>query len=150
MIVKCRKDDDCVKVSAEGGKTILSVTSKSGIGEATVELKGARWPQQLVLRFYLGGLESLTISCGEQHLSVSVLSHSGNTRLFRLPKGSGEGPQLDKASPYWMEIHTLDAEGKPTKGLPPKGGWFEMTVPKPLLKDEVKVLKLRWIDFYRS
>jgi hypothetical protein len=48
-----------------------------------------------------------------------------------------------------MDIRTFDAEGKPIKGLPPKGGWFEMKVPKGLLVDQTKVVTLGWIDFYR-
>ena len=37
--IKCRKKDDTITVSTEGGKTILTVTSVSGIGGATVERK---------------------------------------------------------------------------------------------------------------
>ena len=147
--IKCRKNDDAIKVSRDGGKTLLSVTSKSGIGGASVERKAEHWPQELVLRLHLRGLESLTISGGDLRLAASVLSHSGNARLLHLPKDGTDGPQLDKSSPYWMDIQTLDAEGKPIKGLPRDGGWFEMRVPKALLVDQTKVVTLGWIDFYR-
>jgi hypothetical protein len=96
----------------------------------------------------LGGLESLTISNGTETLSASVLSYSGFPRLLHLRKGGQEGPALTKESPYWMEIRAFNAEGQPVQGLPPKGGWFEMTLPKVLLPDAGE-LAVSWIDFFR-
>jgi len=62
-------------------KTILTVASGSGIGGATVELKADRWPEELILRVRLHGLESLTISTGEVKLAASVLSHGDYQQL---------------------------------------------------------------------
>jgi hypothetical protein len=47
-----------------------------------------------------------------------------------------------------MEIRALDAEGKPVQGLPPKGGWFEMAIPKVLLAESGELV-LSWVDFLR-
>ena len=44
----------------------------------------------------------------------------------------------------------LDAAGKPVKGLPDKGGYFEIKLPKALLENQIKTLELGWIDFYRG
>ena len=48
------------------------------------------------------------------------------------------------------EIKVLDAAGKPVKGLPGKGGYFEIRLPKALLEGQPKSLELGWIDFYRG
>ncbi|MCY2953477.1 MAG: hypothetical protein NTU53_16085 [Planctomycetota bacterium] len=52
--------------------------------------------------------------------------------------------------PYWMDIQALDLDGKPVEGLPGNDGWFEMTIPRPLLGDQTITLNLAWIDFYRE
>ena len=51
-------------------------------------------------------------------------------------------------SSYWMEIKTLNADGKIVAGLPSKDGWFEMAIPNALTAGAGE-LKVSWIDFYR-
>ncbi len=148
--VRCRNREDAIKVAAEGGGTILSVTSPSGIGAATVERGGGRWPDELILRIHLRGLESLRLSGGGAALGISVLSHGGNTRLLHLAgRGEGEGPQLTPGDPGWTDVRAVDARGQPVAGLPGEGGWFELTVPKVLLPPVEDTLRLDWVDFYR-
>lgn len=137
-----------LKATATGGQTVFTIPRGTGIGQATVRHPAGRWPEKIIVRVFLGGLEHFTISSGNVTLSASVLSHSGNMQLLHLWMDGKEGPQLGKDSKYWMEIKTLDAAGKPVAGLPPKDGWFEMTIPKALLTD-AKELRLGWIDFYR-
>lgn len=147
--IKYPKKDDAIKITTDAGKTAFSVTSASGIGGTTITRKAAHWPDQLVLRVYLRGLESLNIASGDLKLQASVSSTSGNTRLLVVWKDGKDGPPLDKNSPYWMEIQPRDAEGKPVKGLPEEGGYFEMVVPKALMTDAVTQLSLSWVDFFR-
>jgi len=141
------KENVTLTTTMEGEKTIFSIKG-TGIGDAKVRRLGEAWPKEVVLRVHLGGLENFTISSGEMKLSNSVLSHSGNIQLSHLWKDGKEGPSLDEKSPYWMKIHRLDATGKPSEGLPPKDGWFEMILPPALLK-ESDTIELDWIDFYR-
>ena len=147
--ITTRKQEDKIKVSIEGGQTVLSVSSPSGIGGATVERLGEQWPGKVVVRMFLRGLESFGASIGKTRLSASVLSHSGHRRLLHL-RQQGKEKEVEQKSPYWMDIKTLDAEGKPIKGLPEQDGYFEMTLPKALFKGNPKSLTLGWIDFYRS
>ena len=137
-----------LKATATGGQTVFTISRGTGIGHATVRHPAGRWPEKIIVRVFLSGLEHFAISSGSVTLSASVLSHSGNQQLLHLRQDGKEGPQLGNDSEYWMEIKTLDAAGKPVAGLPPKDGWFEMTIPKALLRD-AKELKLSWIDFYR-
>jgi hypothetical protein len=104
--------------------------------------------QEMILRLQLRGLESLTLANDQLTWKASVLSHSGHRSLIHLWKDGKEGPLLTKESPEWTDIRALDANGKPVAGLPPKNGWFELTIPKALLKG-TRELNVSWIDFYR-
>ncbi len=147
--VKCQNATDGVKVTVEGGRTVFTVTSPGGIGKATINRKAGQWPGQVSLLLKLGGLESLEVSCGDVAVSAAVSSHGDYAVSQHLLKDGKEGPPLTKDSPYWMIVRTLDASGKPAKGLPDKDGCFEVAVPKALLDEKPGTMKLSWIDFYR-
>ena len=108
-----------------------------------------KWPTTVILRLHLGGLESFAVSNGKIKLTGSVLSHSGNTRLLDVVE-DGKEKKVEKDSPYWMEIRGFDSTGKPIQGLPDKGGYFEITLPKAVLEGKSKSLEIGWIDFYRG
>lgn len=143
-----KKGDDAVAVKREGEKVVLSITSRSGIGKATVTPAG-KWPKTVVLRLHLRGLESLRISDGRTTLEGAVSSHGDGAVRLALRDGNDENP-VDAKSPYWTEVRILDGEGKPIKKLPPADGCFELLVPQALLPGEGKPLELSWIDFYRG
>ena len=80
-----------------------------------------------------------------------ILSQLFSTEaVLHLSKDGKEGSRLDKDSSYWMDIQAFDADGKPAKGLPGDGGWFEMSIPSPLLSGQTRTLTLAWVDFYRD
>lgn len=145
--VSCR-EAGTLTAANQYGRGILTIRGGRGIGEATIRLSEGAWPEDMILRAYLSGLESLKISSGNVTLAASVQSHSGNQVLLNLDRDGKEGPQLGLDSPYWMEIRLRDADGKSAAGLPPKGGWFEMKIPSALLAG-ARELKVNWIDFYR-
>jgi hypothetical protein len=145
--INCR-EPGTLTVANQDGRGVITILGGRGIGESTIQLSAGTWPEEMILRAYLGGLESLKISAGNITLSASVLSHSGNPVLLHLDRDGKEGPQLGMDSPYWMEIKTINADGKRISGAPPKGGWFEMAVPNKLLAGAGE-LKVFWIDFYR-
>jgi hypothetical protein len=142
------KEPGTFTAASQDGRGVLAIRGGRGIGEATIRPGTGAWPEEVIIRAYLGGLESLKISAGNVTLAASVQSHSGNRELLHLERNKTEGPQLEQDSPYWMEVMTRNAEGKAVTGLPPKGGWFEMAVPKALLTGASE-LKVCWIDFYR-
>ena len=146
--VVTEKEEDQVEVEVKGDARVYSVTSPSGIGGAIIS-PWQGWPKKVIIRLHLRGLESFGISNGKIKLSASVLSHSGNPRLLYLRK-CGEEKKVEVGSPYWTEIKVLDADGRPVQGLPSKGGYFEVTVPKTLIENNPKSLTLGWIDFYRQ
>ena len=143
--IETNKSEDRVEMKREGDSATLVVFSQSGIGRATITTTSGNWPTTVILHLHLAGLEHLAISTGKVKLTGSVLSHSGNTaRLSLTEDGSGEERELETT------IKVFDANGKPTAGLPGKGGHFEITLPKSLMSSQPKCLELEWIDFYRG
>jgi hypothetical protein len=142
------KEPGTLTAESQDSRVILAIRGGRGIGDATIRPSSGTWPEEVVIRAYLGGLESLKLSAGNATLAASVLSHSGNQVLLHLDRNGKEGPQLGMDSPYWMEIKTRAANGATVTGLPPQGGWFEMSVPKAMLIGTAE-LKVNWIDFYR-
>jgi hypothetical protein len=128
---------------ADAGNTAaFDVFSPSGIGGATIMLAKGNWPGTVILRLHLHGLESFAISNGDIKLTGSVLSHGGETKRLHLTENG-----KDRKSE--SDIKVFDATGKPIKGLPGSGRYFEIRLPKALLGDYTKNLNLGWIDFYR-
>jgi len=144
--ITTKKPADKIKMTTIDKDTAtLDVSSQSGIGGATVTLAKGKWPKTIVLRLHLSGLESFAVSNGKIKLTGSVLCHSGNTKRLYLTE-IGKEEEREPGT----EIKVLDSAGRPVKGLPGKGGYFEITLPKTLLEGESKSLELGWIDFYRG
>lgn len=139
-----KKSEDHVKVRRERDTVIFDVLSRSGIGGAAITRTKGKWPANVILRFRLGGLESLTVSNGKIKLAGSVLSHSGYAKRLSLTEDGKDGEQAPGT-----QIQVLDAAGKPVPGLPKRGGYFQIAVPKALLESQPKSLELRWVDFFR-
>jgi len=142
------REPGTVTAKFENGKTRFEIKGGKGIGKATIQSPGKPWPQDTVIRVYLGGLENFSMSNGKLKLAASVSSHSDHPSSQHLWENGKEGPPLDQNSPFRMDIRMFDADHKPVKALPPKGGYSEMSVPKALLADPGP-LHLEWIDFYR-
>jgi len=144
--IECQHADS-LTAETTAANTVLTIKGR-GIGRATVTCGQQEWPQVIILRAKLRGLESLTIANDRLEWRASVLSHGNHATLLHLLQDGKEGPPLEKTSPYWVEIQRLDPDGKPATGLPPEGGWFEIRIPRALLEN-TKTMKLAWIDSYR-
>ncbi len=147
--VTTRKTDDKVEVQGDAGKVVFAVKSASGIGSAAIARTQEKWPDTVVLKLHLKGLESLVVANGKTKLQAAVSRQDGKLRV-RLWKDDREDEPLDPRSPYWMEIRAVGADGKPASELPLGDGHFEMTLPKALLESSPRSLSVQWIDFYRG
>ena len=152
--IKLKKEGDRIDIAQAGDESsagpVLAVHSPSGIGGATFERKSKDWPKGIKVRLYLKGLESFRVTSGKTALEASVLSHGEHRQLLRLRKGGRERPLLAKKGPYWTTIEAFNAQGKPIKGLPKEGGYFEMALPEALFSDNPPSIQLDWIDFHRG
>jgi hypothetical protein len=143
--------DDTGRVVEEGQPPRIEIRSPKGIGKAKVICPGT-WPSGLTLRLYLAGLEHLRISSDKISLELSVQSYEPFDRFVRVtntPEDLSPPGHQKPGDPLWVEIQARDAAEKPCRGLPPKGGFWEIILPPAFLKAAGAEIELRWIDFYR-
>ncbi len=140
--ITTRKPADKVEPETKNDTTTLTITSHSGIGNATLSPRKGQWPKNVVVRLQLKGLEALTLSNGKITLVVSVPSHGEQKHRVFLKAGNQETP-IGKDDPKWMEVKLVGG-----KKVPLKDGYFEVALPAVLFKDS-KALTISWIDFYR-
>ena len=119
-----------IKATTANGSVVFDVTDKFGIGGGSIRLVAGQWPETVLIRLHLAGLEGFSVSVG-------------NKKLLRRD----------------LNVRMLDAKGKPLEGRylrKPTGpnsskrtvGYFEAQLPraKLLVADQ---FDLSWVDFYR-
>lgn len=147
--ITTKRDDDRVDVKAEKGKATFSIHSPFGISHAVIERADDKWPDAVVLRLHLTGLENVKVTNGQIKLEASASLQDGKP-LVRLWKDGKEDAPLDAKCPCWMEIRIVGGDGKQAKAIPLKGGYFEMQLPKAFFEGNPKTVTVNWIDFYRG
>jgi len=146
--ITARRMDDDIQVHADKHKTVFSVRGPLGISKADIERLGNKWPDTVVLRLHLKGLESFRVSNGQVTLDATVSTDEGKPMVC-LWKGGNENSLLDEKSPFWMDVRILAGDGKLARAIPVKDGYFEITLPRAFFDNNPKVVTVRWIDFYR-
>ncbi len=147
--IDCPNEGDQVKITPQKEGVLLEISSKKGIGQATVERTTGAWPKPLILRLHLRGLESLRVEGDQWGFEASVMSYPPYQTRLRV-YGPDPLPPVDPKSPYWVEVRALDSTGKPSSKIPLEGGYFELTIPALFLEKAPKKLQIHWIDFYRG
>jgi hypothetical protein len=147
--ISTKRSDDRAEVKVENGKVVFSVHSPFGISQAVIEHEGEKWPDAVVLRLHLRGLENFRVSNGPITLHAAVSSQQGKVTV-RLWKDGKEDAPLDEKSPLWTDIRIVGGDGKPAKELPLKNGYFEMALPRVFFQGNPKSMSLIWTDFYRN
>ena len=147
--ITTKRDTDKIVVTVDKQRTLFDIHSPSGISHAVIERTAAVWPEGMVLRLHLTGLESFQIKSGETTLHASVSSHGGE-KPVRLWKNEAEDKPLDSTSPLWSEIRMIGSDGKPSKTIPLKDGYFEIEIPKALREGNPQSITVSWVDFYRN
>jgi hypothetical protein len=110
------------------------VTSRSGIGGATLVRVGKSWPPAVTIRLKLNNLESFTMSNGDIQFNTSIRTSGRvpyckvgrNERRPDAPDGTLEAP-----------IRRVD-------------GWFEIDVPHVMLEELPEEIDFAWINEYRG
>lgn len=135
-----------VSVSNEGESAFVEVYSDTGIGSATVTLIEGSWPETIVMRFHLNGLERLQFMFDKTVIHLSVTSQ--NMILQSVAAGSAEQEIIADESPYWMAVTFLDETGT-TVEKPAADGVIEVQAPAAFLAAEATEFTINWIDFHR-
>jgi len=147
--ITTKRADDKVEVKAEKGKATFSVHSPFGVSNAVIERTGETWPDAVVLKLHLKGLENFKVTNGKVKLEGSA-SIQDSRPVVRLWKDGKEDAPLDAMSPYWIEARIVGGDGKQAKEIPLNGGHFEMQLPKAMFDGNSKSITVNWIDFYRN
>jgi hypothetical protein len=145
--ITTNRDNDKVEVKVEKDTTVFSAHSPFGISHTVIESTDGTWPDTVILRLHLKGLENLKVSNGKVTLEASVSSQNGHVRLW---KDGKEDSLLDSKSPYWTEVRFVGVDGKPETKIPLEDGCFEIPLPKAFFEDSPKTITVNWIDFYRN
>jgi hypothetical protein len=75
--ITTKRDNDRVEVKIEKDKVVFSVQSPIGISNAVIERAGEKWPDTVVLRLHLKGLENFKITTGKVTLEGSASLQDG-------------------------------------------------------------------------
>lgn len=142
-----KKPDDTVEVRADKDKATFIVESPSGISQAVIVRQDEAWPKTIILRLHLKGLESFPVSNGKVKVDAAVSSQTGKVRIW---KDGKEDIPLDEKSPFRTEIRIVGSDGKPSREIPLKDGYFEVTLPRAFFEVNPKTITVAWIDFYRN
>lgn len=147
--ITTRRKDDTAQVQANKQKALFNIKSPFGISQAVVEREGETWPETVVLRLHLKGLENFRASNGKVTISAAAGIQEGKVKV-RLWKDGKENAPLDQKSPFWTDIRITRGDGEVAKEIPLQDGYFEITLPKAFFEGNPQSVTLSWIDFYRN
>ena len=142
--ITTKRDNDKVEVNVEKDKTVVSVHSPFGISQAGIERTNEKWPDIVMLRLHLKGLETFKVTNG-----TVTLENAGSGQGERQWKDGKEDSLLDVKSSFWMEMRMVGNDGKLATIIPLKDGYFEIKLPNALFEGNPKSITVNWIDFYR-
>lgn len=127
--------DNQLTFNHQESTTIIEVRSPGGIGQADVSLASGDYPDEIVLRLYLSGLEGFRLTYGGTTVRASASGATAAVSQSRLEPDGGE-ETLTPASPLWMDIQ-------------PVNDYIEITLPGALTRDKPETFSFQWVDFYR-
>ncbi|MEI6808584.1 MAG: hypothetical protein WCN95_07660 [bacterium] len=132
--VELKKAEDSAVMTSTHNSTVVSITSKSGIGGARLVRIGDVWPTRLTIRLHLKGLESLRMENGVIHFNTFLKS--------------------PRQVPYWKAGKNDGRPGAPDGtlevNLQKTEEFIEIVVPGELTAENPTEIGLGWIDFFRN
>jgi hypothetical protein len=129
--------------TAEHTRIRCDITSDRGIDRAVIDRKAPQWPNQMVLRLHLKGLESLKVTCQQTTITWSISSTGDHSARTYRTIGDRE-QEIIESDPLYAKIKLV---GDST--IPLKNGYFELVLPQALFAGNPESIKCEWIDFYR-
>jgi hypothetical protein len=145
--ITTKRNDDRAEVRSDKGQTIFSIHSPFGISSAVIERTVETWPDSMVLRLHLKGLESFRATNDRMTLNAAVSRRDGKVRLWLDGK---DDSLLNVNSPYWMVVRLVGGDGKLATMIPLEDGHFEVPLPRAFFNGNPKAITISWIDFYRD
>lgn len=146
--VVTKRTEDKIEVTRKDEQTTLSVRSPSGIGSGVVIRLASVWPERVILRLHLSGLEGLEVSNRNIKLAAEVAG-TDNKKFLHLTNNVSQRSEPATTRPTESEIRAFSKDGRPSAVLPLKDGYYEVRLPKELFADNPESITIDWIDFYR-
>jgi hypothetical protein len=144
--VTVRKDGDTVETAVVDNTVVFDIYSQIGIGDAEVQLTSGEWPETILFRVNLAGLEEFKFSYGDTVVTLSV-SSSGEHAVLQSVSRNGEEQPVDKDSSFFMpmRIESVNEE----LSVPVEDGYFEIMAPQDFHEGDHDAFAISWVDFYR-
>ena len=148
LAVRVEKSDDAtVNIDLPDDNTVIyDIISPSGIGNATITNNNRSWPETIVLRFHLNGLENLDFSYTDINIKMEISSR-GNNEIRQYVTQDDVTEPIDSTSEFWMPVAISPTEGDAT--IPLEDGTIDVRVPAAFYDRNAKSFTISWIDFYR-
>ncbi len=145
------KLDDTAVVSRDVDRTIIDVTSARGIGGLQAELVAGQWPDEVVVRLHLTGLESLEIGYDQVLVRTGVSSTSDPAPLpivYAIDDANRAQEVFDAGEAFYPSVIVVPEEGSQAS-IPLQNGYFEISLPPNFYDGRPDAFTMQWIDFYR-
>ncbi len=145
-----RRKGSKIRFLTEAEQTIVDITSEFGIDEAKITRQSEQWPQSVVVRLHLQGLESFKAHSRSGAFEWSVASSgkqpSGPVVMQTLSYTASGTEQPDEKSDSFRGLRIVSEKNQ----IPLTSGYFEVPLPRKLFQGNPEEITLRWIDFYRN
>ena len=137
-----QKPGDTAVVQEEAGRTVILVTSRTGIGQLKLTSKEGRWPKDVTLRLRYTEAHAFTTVEGFEMTSSrwqvrSSIGQSGKVPFF-LADDNGKFSRDDLNPSGWLKLE-----------FKRHGDDLDLIFPSNLWRDE-KEVRIQWIDYYRT
>lgn len=150
VVVTVQQPGDQVKFTVADRVLVFDIYSERGIGEATVQWLAGSYPQRIVLRFHLAGLEGLRLAYGATVLELALPSRNDPAPLQSVSfTGGGATQTITVESPYWMPTALVSGAAGAEPAIPLTDGWIEVQLPPDFLAAGYRTFSIQWVDFYR-
>jgi hypothetical protein len=142
---KPRREDTRIRFLTNETTTVIDVVCPFGIDTATIQRRADAWPEIILVRLNLRGLESFKAAAGNITVEWSVSSTQPNTTRESLSSGQREaGISEERPPPVPVRIFASE------RGIPLKDGYFEVAIPARLLEGNPREFTLSWVAFHRN
>ena len=138
-IILDRPEANSAELTLSDDHALIDVTDSRGINGLTATLVDGEWPETIVVRLNLKGLERLEIHYGPYTIATGKSSSDSPDPPLILYVADEDGKVTQapvSSSIYFPDISRTD-DG------------FEITLPPHFFQEQHPAFSMHWIDFYR-
>ena len=143
-----QKEDIVISFSEASNTLFIDVTSVSGVGTAEIQRNIDSWPQDIVLRMHLNGLEQFEFMYADTAVTLAISSQQDQYMQQSVRQINHAAEPLNPTSDFWMQTEIVNDDGTPGT-IPLTNGSINMHVPQDFLDKNSASFTVSWIDFFR-